>query len=227
MKKLLALILLLALSSYAQAGMVVGSGAAGAPAALFEDGFEGAGAADAANLAGYNSWGTGGQTTAVFDDGDIVAPQSGTYYIIVNGSDSYVYPHTFTTQSSGTFTVRLYYYPSTETGTDDIFDVGTTWTWDTSFATIIGRSGGLLTWYTGGSFTNGAINFPDATWVKIEVEFNVDAHTFKVWVNGTAENSGNAIAFQNNVSPTTISIHDKGYFGVDNIKIYTGARDGS
>lgn len=197
---------------------------------LFQDDFQQTGASNGLNLYSYNSWGGSSNTTATLTNTG--CRNSSAYCLKINGNDVGVYPHTFTSTSTGKVTIRTYVnVPGSETR--DFFDVGKTWSWNTSFATLIGQSGAYLTYYSAGSATAAtAATLTYSAYNKITLELDLANSTFNLWLESTQVATN--VAFQNNMASLTaidrVNIHDKtGAVDilVDDIKAYTGANDGS
>lgn len=209
---------------------VVGQGAS-APAGktyLLQETLDVGPPSDGTNISGYNSWIGDSSDNIEIDDSDTLAPHGGTFHMRRQGSDTVQTTKPFTNQTSGKFVVD-YWFAVSGTGEVVLFIASNgAFTWHTSVLTVLRTYGGAVQYYSGSWNTISGVSASTSTYQHLEVEFDLDADTFKVWVDGTAGNGGSGISFYHTELNCDRIIFDDAtdtYIGfVDDLEIYIGAR---
>jgi len=228
-KLLLSLLILCFNFNLALAGQIIFlRGGGGGGGYLLQDEFE---AADGTNITAHG-WTAIGTDPGDYIEIDTAQKNGGSSSVLIDGNANateYIVYKSFTQQTSGKFTVSVYFR------TTDVTTVNQIPIFIIHASNDDNNANRVAAFYqeTNDLSTIGATLANDVfainTWYHLEVEFNMDTNKYDVWLNSTEyNNSGNYWAFEQNVDPAYIYLQKRpvslwdGW--VDDLYIYSGAR---
>ena len=227
---IVALIILLATHAHGSQGMGPGPGLAGGGTAaktyLLQEDFETGTLTN--ELSTINSWTEDTANAVLIIDNTNV--HSGSKSVKMLNSASGKDYKSFTNQTTGKFTLSLWYYHSTSStqrgivAIRDTTDSAKNWSYlQVSSNDIVYSQGG------NGSLVTHDTNLAASTWHHIEIEVDVDAGTQKIFINGTQINPSNeGKVYTASVSPDGLWIFSTSASSnatwIDDVEIYQGAR---